>query len=245
MLNQLYLTTFLVVIPIAFFLLTSMTVRKNLNLISPRLEDRIENSKLFIESIAKTVITLFILLFLYVLFMIYVVLTTSQLIMFVFVGIIVLLTLLSMSLVFIRVYPKISDFELRVSQIPSINYTSEQEKIFSNVQKNILIYSILGVLSNFVVAIGDSVFLKTSNLTVSTVLLLVALSTLPVFSLLIANEIDKIDNKILKEQTGYLGTDKLNEFKKEIKETTDTAMTIKDLRNAKIKEIKNKKVKEK
>lgn len=238
MFSQLFLTTGLILIPIIFFIMTSVITQKNINYINPNSEKRINDSELFLSGLFKILYVASILFIIYFLEIGFIIFKTKQLVFILFIIFLLLVVFLTLLAIANNIFVRISNFEIRVSHIKNINYTKEMENIFNSMKSKITIYTAIAVITHLALVFFDIFFVKSYNLPIMVGMFIIVILPYFIMSMLIGKSLDTIDSEILSQQVGYLNTNEVIKFKKEHKEKEDMLKTIKELRDSKIKEIK-------
>lgn len=242
MLNQLYVTTFLIFMPLIFIIWSSVIIIKNLNLINPSISKKISGSGIIFRGLGKLTVVealLFILFFAYGIYITYV---TKELIFFVFAMFILSVVTISIGITYANIYKELSNFELRVANIKEIVYSDSDKETFKNIKNKVTLISIVAVLIHFAIIALDIV-IGSESFPILLLMFILGQAVFPICSVYLKKQILLIQESLLKKQKGYLNNKDLLDFKNNLKEQRIKLEDIKEARDSEIKKFKNKKEK--
>lgn len=242
MLNQLYVTTFLIFMPLIFIIWSSVIIIKNLNLINPSISKKISGSGIIFRGLGKLTVVealLFILFFAYGIYITYV---TKELIFFVFAMFILSVVTISIGITYANIYKELSNFELRVANIKEIVYSDSDKETFKNIKNKVTLIAIVAVLIHFAIIALDIV-IGSESFPILLLMFILGQAVFPICSVYLKKQILLIQESLLKKQKGYLNNKDLLDFKNNLKEQRIKLEDIKEARDSEIKKFKNKKEK--
>lgn len=236
MLSQLFIGNFSIFIGIVFIISTWVLLIKTLNLINPDLDTKLKKSRLFFQSFKKIMYALGTSLLLVGGYIIYITVVnkTINLLVYSLIGVITLA--IFMVIVFKHVYIKVSDFELRVINIPNIQYTPDKIKIYKKSKLTISVMSVLSIAFLIASHIYLGVYVAYLSPIFSNILFFVAFVISYGLYLPLIATLDNVTDSILKIERGYISDNKLKELKRTTSLTNKSTNELKEM----IKETKSK-----
>lgn len=226
MYSQIQVISFCVLLQFITFIRVPHIFKKELNLLNKDISKQTFKSDFFKNIIKKEVYLITTVYILILLYAIYILITSSELILFVVMMFLLFLTTVFLAVTYAYILQTLSLFELRLSKITKVNLNKEVD--IKKINLNVYIMSSLNLVVYLAIIISDIVF-NQAHPFLSFVFILLS-TMIPILgNIYISKYFNVQTNELLKNSVGFLNTE-------EVKQEMANLLKEKGLKDKDIKE---------